>query len=168
MVEEKYRPNKCIDCGKSISYGCKKCQPCYHKDRIIYYGEQIRKDGKESKDKDYLSKKAWRDNNKIKDLESKKKWLKNNPEKRKEAEKKWDRNNLDKKREYIKKSAKKYPEKVKARNISKKIPLKDYCERCGSKGEKGRLERHHPDYSKPLEVITLCKCCHLEEHHGRD
>jgi hypothetical protein len=33
------------------------------------------------------------------------------------------------------------------------------CLLCGSKE---RLERHHPDYDKPLEVIILCRDCHME------
>jgi len=142
MAEKKYY-NKCIDCGKGISYYSIRCSVCNGKNKLKYIDEKVRLDGKESKDKDYLSKKAWREQNKIKDSESKKKWLKNNPDKRKEVEKKWDRNNLDKKREYVKRSSKKYPEKVKARNISKKVILKDHCEKCGSRGEKGRLEKHH-------------------------
>ena len=37
----------------------------------------------------------------------------------------------------------------------------DTCEKCGLETEK--LEAHHPDYSKPLEVVWLCKSCHEKE-----
>ena len=33
----------------------------------------------------------------------------------------------------------------------------EHCEGCGLKK---RLEKHHPDYSKPLLVVWLCKPCH--------
>ena len=36
--------------------------------------------------------------------------------------------------------------------------------RCGNPD----AEMHHPDYSKPLEVVWLCKGCHRLEHHGPD
>jgi len=35
------------------------------------------------------------------------------------------------------------------------------CERCQSIY---MVEAHHPDYSKPLDVIWLCDPCHKEEH----
>lgn len=35
------------------------------------------------------------------------------------------------------------------------------CELCGAE----KAEKHHEDYSKPLEVRWLCRWCHLEEHH---
>lgn len=38
------------------------------------------------------------------------------------------------------------------------------CERCG----KQKSEAHHPDYSKPLEVIWLCRQCHAKEHRKKD
>jgi len=34
------------------------------------------------------------------------------------------------------------------------------CEHCGNIF----VEAHHPDHSKPLEVIWLCKACHTAEH----
>lgn len=37
------------------------------------------------------------------------------------------------------------------------------CERCGN----AQAEKHHKDYSKPLEVQWLCRACHRELHkHG--
>lgn len=41
------------------------------------------------------------------------------------------------------------------------VALKPCCEQCSSKDN---LVRHHPDYSKPLYVITLCKSCHIQLH----
>lgn len=38
------------------------------------------------------------------------------------------------------------------------------CQRCGEK----RSEAHHPDYSKPLEVVWLCHPCHMKEHRKKD
>ncbi len=32
------------------------------------------------------------------------------------------------------------------------------CQWCGV--ENKRLEKHHEDYSKPLEVLWLCAACH--------
>lgn len=34
------------------------------------------------------------------------------------------------------------------------------CERCGSKSD----HKHHEDYSKPLEVVWLCRRCHIGLH----
>lgn len=61
-------------------------------------------------------------------------------------------------------AAKAYYEKNKhkahARYKAKSIPSKP-CEKCGSEEN---LEKHHPDYSKPLEVIHLCRAHHRELH----
>lgn len=53
---------------------------------------------------------------------------------------------------------KKYPYKDRADSIAKRlIPLKSACEICS---ESEDLQRHHKDYGKPLEVLTLCRICH--------
>jgi hypothetical protein len=41
--------------------------------------------------------------------------------------------------------------------VKRLVPLKDACEICGGNQD---LERHHKDYGKPLEVMTLCRICH--------
>ena len=43
-----------------------------------------------------------------------------------------------------------------------KRPL--YCECCG---KIGRVEAHHENYNRPLEVIWLCPVCHRNYHMGK-
>lgn len=67
--------------------------------------------------------------------------------------------------EYHRNSVLRNPEKATARNaISNAIRdgklQKKPCEVCGNANSEG----HHPDYSKPLEVMWLCRTHHLEQH----
>jgi hypothetical protein len=50
-----------------------------------------------------------------------------------------------------------------ARQTARKYIPAIECLLCGSKE---RLERHHPDYSKPLEVMILCQTCHRKVERG--
>ena len=43
-----------------------------------------------------------------------------------------------------------------------KIQKPDTCQSCGAKP--GRIEGHHTDYTKPLEVMWLCRTCHVDQH----
>lgn len=45
------------------------------------------------------------------------------------------------------------------------VPLGEVCSSCGSIEN---LERHHPDYSKPFEVLTLYRSCHRRLHSKYD
>lgn len=64
------------------------------------------------------------------------------------------------------KSAAKYPEKRRARQCVRNAVKKGLlirpttCSEC--KCEAQFIEAHHADYSKPLEVVWLCKPCHSE------
>lgn len=39
------------------------------------------------------------------------------------------------------------------------------CEDCGLAASPEDLQAHHEDYSKPLDVEWLCRCCHMRRHH---
>ena len=56
---------------------------------------------------------------------------------------------------------KKHPKVIKAYILSKNIVVGKCCSIFNSVD---RLEKHHPDYSKPLYIITLCKKCHTRIH----
>ena len=48
------------------------------------------------------------------------------------------------------------------------IQKKDKCEACGDAGNfkdgRTKIQAHHCDYNKPLEVMWLCQRCHHEWH----
>ncbi len=65
-----------------------------------------------------------------------------------------------------KESRKRHPEKNRARQavryaikIGKLVRMP--CAECGARD---RVEAHHEDYSRPLDVIWLCKGCHENKH----
>lgn len=71
------------------------------------------------------------------------------PKKRKEQWKRWAINNRNNPERKLKNSI-----RAKTRYIYKK------AENCSFENCKEKAERHHPDYSKPLEIIWLCNKHH--------
>ena len=63
----------------------------------------------------------------------------------------------------VRKWRQEHPDRVKAHTMTSnavrdgKIAKATECEGCGIPK---RLEAHHPDYSRPLLVVWLCKPCH--------
>lgn len=91
-------------------------------------------------------------------------WQEKNRERVRELAREWAKNNRFKSTLSRKRNRAKYPEKYHANNqiyIAKcrgdLISKPCFC------GET-KTEAHHPDYSKPLEVIWLCRKHHGEEH----
>ena len=67
-----------------------------------------------------------------------------------------------KKREFMKDYRIKHPEIVRAnKSAYRDLPIADCCEICGSTEN---LQRHHPDYSLPDVVLTICSSCHKRIH----
>lgn len=74
------------------------------------------------------------------------------------------------------KAAREYNRKWYLRNRNKKLAYTVYrraldrgdlvrpaqCEQCG--GTSGGVQGHHCDYAKPLDVMWLCRLCHLKWH----
>jgi hypothetical protein len=53
-----------------------------------------------------------------------------------------------------------FPEKAKAHDTvnNLELPLASKCQLCNSTEN---LEKHHPNYDKPLEYVTLCGSCNM-------
>ena len=89
------------------------------------------------------------------------------PEKLKALRKAWRKLNPKKMSKYVREWQKRNPEKLKAHHAVNhaiedgKLIKSPACQRCGAET---KLEGHHLDYAKPLEVTWLCRPCHRAEH----
>lgn len=122
-----------------------------------YRTREISKENKRKQDKKYA------DFHREKINRNHRIWREENKEKLLPKYKIYNKNNYYKHREKIivqqKVFNEAYPLIYKARIEARKIPHKENCEHCGSTKF---LQKHHKDYDKPLEVITLCSNCHAK------
>jgi len=158
------------------------CIKCNEKKDISLFYKEDSKRGHTNKCMNCLKKirKEYRDNNKIKiQKANKKRRIQKTIEARKSRDKNRcsinikQRENYKKNREkYIlasRESRSKYPEKEKAHNIirglirSGKIIRPSICSACN---KTCKPQAHHEDYSKPYEIIWLCRSCHMKHHKG--
>lgn len=67
----------------------------------------------------------------------------------------------------LRRSRERWPHKWKARSAvaraikDERLFRPERCSKCGT--SERRIEAHHDDYSKPLEVRWLCSLCHKQE-----
>jgi hypothetical protein len=95
-------------------------------------------------------------------------WQQKNPEKARilnqRTNKNWRKNNKVHFSELMAKYYQRDKNKWQARSKARykiKINPEQKCEWCGSNE---KIQRHHPDYDKPTEIIFLCEKCHKNHH----
>lgn len=108
--------------------------------------------------------------NRKQSLETTKAWNAKNREKHNKYVRKWQAKNQTRVTASGRAYAKRHPEKRNAKNavqwaIKKGLLTRpDECTVCEKQGQ---VEGHHEDYAKPLQVIWLCRKCHVARHWRR-
>jgi hypothetical protein len=86
----------------------------------------------------------------------------------------WAHNNPKKIRAMDQRKKERHPEQAKAHTAVRnavyqgRLQKPTACERCHQPTLKARLQGHHHDYAKPLEVEWLCHACHQQAHAPRN
>ena len=145
----------------------KMCCICKNsKNRNDFYKCSSRKDGLQTRCKncDRLVSKKKRLSPQYKKTD--RQWRLNNSESIKEYQKVWQKNNKIKVAKYQKTYRAKNRQKFNARMLLYKYVAKGKIirGRCAICNSGKSIEAHHEDYSKPLEVVWLCKIHHNEIH----
>jgi len=144
----------------------KRCRVCREKKPLTEFNRDRRnKDGRQSLCR-------------VCDRAKTKAYTEANPEKKREREKR----RVGRRREYMRRWFERNREKVEERRKtlysdeirarrklrdavqSGRVTKPECCEACGERLAPLQIEGHHEDYSKPLEVIWLCRACHSALH----
>lgn len=98
-----------------------------------------------------------------------KRWAAEHPEKTLEYKRRWRQRNKEHVSAYSKGWVSEHPDRALAHQIlgnavaRGKFKKQSVCEFCGATTN---IDGHHQDYSRPLEVIWLCRSCHQKLHLG--
>lgn len=146
----------------------KTCTRCKELKQFDQFGPDTRvKDGRRSacracvaayNRKKYAASKEYRERSKAKATN----WAKENPERTKEIRNEHGRKNYEKRKEHysiVFEATKRLNNAVRDGKIIKPEVCCIDSQQC-----RGRLEAHHDDYSKPLDVIWFCTAHHKQWH----
>ena len=160
---------KCATCGKvlpvtdfysedTIRGHTKRCKPC-----LKLYKQEYNKKHPEKRE-------AWRKAYRATHAANERRRRTEHPETVKEINHRMYLLHGEKYRRIVSEYREQYPERERAHNVFRsavrggKLILPSVCECCG---EEGRIQGHHEDYSKPLDVVWLCGRCHGDYHRGK-
>ncbi len=166
----------CKACIRIRSANQRKNDPAYHLEYAKKYREKNRKSLRIKSRKTF-----WRDREKRlkqckdsyfrrqKEIAKRRKGKRNSDEARKkerERQKEWRNRNPELYRQYVRTWQKKNRQKSNVhakvhRAIENGTLIRGKC--CMKCGIKCKTEGHHEDYSKPLDVIWLCRLCHAKK-----
>jgi hypothetical protein len=122
----------------------------------------------DSSEKGKSWRKEWVEANKEHLARYHKQWIKKNSAKSASMVSRWRRENPEKYNAQIKRYQEANKEKIRAYRKFRKalkagiLHRPKYCEQCG---KAGRIDaHHHKGYDFPLEVLWLCRQCHVDKH----
>lgn len=167
----------CKKCGQSKAldefYKSKlsRCKACVKADHKAYRATEAGKASVAASRKRWDKnnpdhKKRWAKENASKVRKAGREWARRNPE----ASKRWQVENPEKaakaKANWRKGNPKKYRAHIAINNAVKlgKVQKPSTCQSCKKDIPSRRLQAHHDDYSKPLDVRWLCAPCHNQWH----
>lgn|SRR5579883_3355 len=144
----------------------KKQRAEYMKAWRLQNAERIRIYNLENKERRAATFKDWRERNPERFKELCKKWMSENRSRIKVYMQKYrqeHRDHRDPAKRYKYNHSPKQTARMRLRNARKsgKVMRPEHCSKCGLVCIP---EGHHPDYSKPLEVVWLCRICHGAIH----
>ena len=107
--------------------------------------------------------KQWQQMNPVKRLMNERRWKTENPDRHRALTRAYQQRNKARLRTRLQDHRLKYPQKYHAHKIVQYAIKTGQLERpltCSQCHRTAKIQAHHQDYSKPLEVIWLCRRCH--------